>query len=136
MTVFILFFPRYKHENYKLYFNTQGCQKFSIIVHYFSTFSYLVYFRHFCSFKQKRKTLKYKSCELFGKFSKILNFQNVQKFKILKNFKYSKFSKILNFQKFKIFKKKNQNFRKKKLNLKKNQNYQKIKNFKKKKQKI
>ena len=83
---------------------SQGCHTLSIIVHYFSTSSYLVCFRHFfCSFKQKRKTILYKSCKLFGNFSIFFNFfQLFGKFSTLwKNFQlFGKFSTLWKFSNF------------------------------------
>merc|ERR1712240_777532 len=76
------------------------------IVHYFSTFSYLVYFRHFCSFKQKSKFLGI-FLGIFQHFGNISTFwKNFQHF--WKNFnifvKISTFWKNFNFlEKFQLF---------------------------------
>ena len=52
----------------------------------------------FCSFRQKRKTLWYRSCELFGNFSNFL--ENLPTFwEVFKNSKFSKF-KIFIYSKF------------------------------------
>ena len=57
----------------------QGCLKQSSIVHYFLLLVFQYIFGNFFSFKQKSRTLKYKSCELsfskfqlFGKYSNFL----------------------------------------------------------------